>query len=74
MQQRTGTASLDPVPGWERPTLAVLSNLLVPLALWIVALSNDDLLHAALLFAFLLSLVWPGNRVVLASTVGGCTR
>jgi len=57
-----------PVPGWERPTLAVLSNLLVPLALWIVALSNDDLLHAALLLAFLLTLVWPGNRAVLAST------
>ena len=56
------------VPGWERPALAVLSNLLVPLALWIVALSNDDLLHAALLLAFLLTLVWPGDRSVLANT------
>ena len=54
--------------GWERPALAVLSNLLVPLALWIVALSNDDLLHGALLLAFLLTLVWPGDRAVLAST------
>jgi len=47
----------EAVTGWERPTVAVLSHLLVPLALWIVALSSDDLLHAALLLAFLLTLV-----------------
>ena len=57
-----------PAGGWERPALAALTDLLVPLALWIVALSADDLLHAALLLAFLLSLVWPGNKTVLANT------
>jgi hypothetical protein len=33
-----------------------------------VALSKDDLLHAALLFAFLMTLVWPGDTGVLRNT------
>ena len=56
------------LPGWERPAVALLSNLLVPLSLWLVALSKDDLLHAALLFAFLMTLVWPGDTGVLRNT------
>ena len=56
------------LPGWERPAVTLLSNLLVPLSLWLVALSKDDLLHAALLFAFLMTLVWPGDAGVLRNT------
>ena len=53
---------------WDRPLVQLISHLLVPFALWIVALSRADLLHAALLVAFLFNIIKPGDRVILHLT------
>lgn len=59
---------------WDLPLVQLISHLLVPFALWIVALSRADLLHAALLLAFLFNILKPGDRTVLhltAQTLAG---
>lgn len=53
---------------WNRPFVNLISHLLVPFALWIVALSKSDLIHAALLIAFLFNIVKPGDRTILHLT------
>ena len=53
---------------WDRPLVQLISHLLVPFALWIVALSKADLLHAALLVAFLFNIIKPGDRIILHLT------
>lgn len=61
----------DPVvqrPTWEVPLVQLISHLLVPFTLWVVALSRADLLHAALLLAFLFNILKPGDRTILHLT------
>lgn len=53
---------------WDVPLVQLISHLLVPFTLWIVALSRADLLHAALLLAFLFTIAKPGDRTVLHLT------
>jgi len=53
---------------WDRPLVQLISHLLVPFALWIVALSKADVLHAALLVAFLFNIIKPGDRTILHLT------
>lgn len=53
---------------WEVPLVQLISHLLVPFTLWVVALSRADLLHAALLLAFLFNILKPGDRTILHLT------
>jgi hypothetical protein len=52
----------------DLPLVQLISHLLVPFALWIVALSRADFIHAALLLAFLFNIVKPGDRTILHLT------
>ena len=54
--------------GWAGVAASFASKLLIPLLLWLVALSRDDIIHAGLFCLFLLTLARPGKTSVLIFT------
>ena len=54
--------------GWAGVAASFASKLLIPLLLWLVALSRDDIIHAGLFCLFLLTIAKPGKSRVLKFT------
>jgi len=54
--------------GWAGVAASFASKLLIPLLLWLVALSRDDVIHAGLFCLFLLTIAKPGKTSVLVFT------
>jgi len=54
--------------GWAGVAASFASKLLIPLLLWLVSLSRDDVIHAGLFCLFLLTIVKPGKTSVLVFT------
>ena len=54
--------------GWAGVAASFASKLLIPLLLWLVALSRDDIIHAGLFCLFLLTIAKPGKTSILIFT------